>query len=75
MQATVVPIPLLQPCLSPQVLEDVQAKLFTFFPNPFNESFVVACPAAKGTLDTLKDVLLFVLNELRCRWLIDTDKL
>jgi len=32
-------------------IEETQTKLFSVAPNPFNESFVVNCPAAKGSLD------------------------
>ena len=32
-------------------IEETQSKLFSVSPNPFNESFVVNCPAAKGSLD------------------------
>ena len=31
-------------------VEETNPKLFTISPNPFNESFVVNCPSAKGTL-------------------------
>ena len=31
-------------------VEDVQGRFFSVSPNPFNESFVVACPDAKGSL-------------------------
>jgi len=31
-------------------VEDVQGKIFSVSPNPFNENFMVNCPAAKGSL-------------------------
>ncbi len=31
-------------------IDETQPKLFSIAPNPFNESFVVACPDAKGSL-------------------------